>query len=145
VHTQHDLSDIVVFSVAGRYASFLMQNFPEMKLDVLDLSPFYLAEAKKLLGKYKVRARTILPGIPLKHPQSVSPAPFVDIFCRASGARMKFKMAHEHSAGADKALIFVSYFLQSVTYVEAAAEKVPAPGNEYDAITNVYLFHELPR
>jgi hypothetical protein len=69
VHTQHDLSDIVVFSVAGRYASFLMQNFPEMKLDVLDLSPFYLAEARKLLGKYKVRARTILPEIPLKHPR----------------------------------------------------------------------------
>jgi len=81
--------DIKVLDVAtgtGRYASFLMQNFPEMKLDVLDLSPFYLAEARKLLGKYK-----------------------------------------------------------SVTYVEAAAEKVPSPEAEYDAITNVYLFHELPR
>ena len=86
MHSHHDLSDIVVFSVAGRYASFLMQNFPEMKLDVLDLSPFYLAEAKKLLGKYKVRARTILPRILLKHPQSV-PQPPLSIFFAEPRAR----------------------------------------------------------
>jgi len=27
------------------------QNFPGLRMDVLDLSPFYLAEAKKLLSK----------------------------------------------------------------------------------------------
>jgi ubiquinone/menaquinone biosynthesis C-methylase UbiE len=52
---------------------------------LLDLSPFYLAESKKLLNKY---------------------------------------------AG--------------VTYVEAAAEAVPSVEEHYDAITCVYLFHELP-
>lgn len=87
MRTHHDLSDIVVFSVAGRYASFLMQNFPEMKLDVLDLSPFYLAEAKKLLGKYKVRARTISSRNPFETSAECAPAPFVDFFAepRARG------------------------------------------------------------
>jgi ubiquinone/menaquinone biosynthesis C-methylase UbiE len=52
---------------------------------LLDLSPFYLAESKKLLNKYG-----------------------------------------------------------GVTYVEGAAEAVPSDEQHYDAITCVYLFHELP-
>ena len=81
-------SDIRVLDVAtgtGRFASFLLQNFPGLKMDALDLSPFYLAETKKLLSKYT-----------------------------------------------------------GVTYVEAAAESVPSSDEQYDIITNVYLFHELP-
>merc|ERR1712216_979874 len=81
-------ADIKVLDVAtgtGRFASFIMQNFADLRLDALDLSPFYLAEAKKLLNKY--------PG---------------------------------------------------VTYVEAPAEAVPAAEEQYDMITCVYLFHELP-
>ena len=35
----------------GRFASFVKQNCPDLRMDVLDLSPFYLAEAKKLLSK----------------------------------------------------------------------------------------------
>ena len=80
--------DIKVLDVAtgtGRFASFVKQNFPGLPMDVLDLSPFYLAEAKKLLSKY-----------------------------------------------------------DDVTYVEAAAEKVPSEDATYDVITCVYLFHELP-
>jgi ubiquinone/menaquinone biosynthesis C-methylase UbiE len=70
----------------GRFASFVMDNFRSLDLDVLDLSPFYLAEAKRLLKQY-----------------------------------------------------------DTVTYVEAPAEDVPAAAGTYDAITCVYLFHELPR
>lgn len=81
-------SDITVLDVAtgtGRFASFMLDNFPGLKLDALDLSPFYLAESKKLLNRFK-----------------------------------------------------------GVTYVEAAAEDVPANDNSYDIVTNIYLFHELP-
>jgi ubiquinone/menaquinone biosynthesis C-methylase UbiE len=70
----------------GRFASFMMDNCRSLDLDVLDLSPFYLAEAKKLLKQY-----------------------------------------------------------DSVSYVEAAAETTGLPDASYDAITCVYLFHELPR
>ncbi len=70
----------------GRFASFIMDNFRSLHLDVLDLSPFYLAEAKKILEKY-----------------------------------------------------------DSVGYVEAAAETTGLADASYDAITCVYLFHELPR
>lgn len=69
----------------GRFASFLMDNFRSLSLDVLDLSPFYLAEARKILNKY-----------------------------------------------------------DTVRYVEAAAESTGLPDASYDAITCVYLFHELP-
>ena len=69
----------------GRFASFVMDNFRDLQLDALDLSPFYLAEAKKVLGSY-----------------------------------------------------------DSVKYVEAPAENVPTEDGTYDAITCVYLFHELP-
>jgi len=47
--------DIKVLDVAtgtGRFAAFLLQNFPSLRLDAQDLSPFYLAESKKLLSKY---------------------------------------------------------------------------------------------
>ena len=69
----------------GRFASFMMANCRSLDLDVLDLSPFYLAEAKRLLNQY-----------------------------------------------------------DSVSYVEAAAETTGLPDASYDAITCVYLFHELP-
>ena len=69
----------------GRFASFLMDNVRDLDLSVLDLSPFYLAEAKNILGQY-----------------------------------------------------------DSVKYVESPAESMPAEDNSYDAITCVYLFHELP-
>jgi len=84
--SEQDIKVLDVATGTGRFASFLMQNFPGLSMDVLDLSSFYLAEAKKLLNKY-----------------------------------------------------------QGVTYVEAPAEAVPAADEQYDVITNVYLFHELPQ
>lgn len=36
----------------GRFISFALDNFPQLDLTVLDLSPFYLAEAKKILRQY---------------------------------------------------------------------------------------------
>lgn len=55
-------------------------------MDVLDLSPYYLAEARKLVQKY-----------------------------------------------------------DGVTFVEAAAENVPSADAQYDVVTCIYLFHELPK
>jgi ubiquinone/menaquinone biosynthesis C-methylase UbiE len=83
-----DESDIRVLDVAtgtGRFASHLMHNFNTIQLSALDLSPFYLAEAKDMMKQY-----------------------------------------------------------DTVTYLEAAAEDIPADDNSFDAITCVYLFHELP-
>lgn len=71
----------------GRFASFLLQNFPELELTATDLSPYYLQEARNRL----------------------------------------------------------SQFSSSVKYVEANAEELPLEDESFDAVTNVYLFHELPR
>ena len=62
-----------------------MDNYRDLELTALDLSPFYIEEAKKLLKRF------------------------------------------------DK-----------VTYVEAPAEAMPFPNESFDAITCVYMFHELP-
>lgn len=81
-------ADVKVLDMAtgtGRFASFMMDNYRSLDLTVLDLSPFYLEEAKRLLNRF-----------------------------------------------------------ESVKYVEAACEAVPFEENSFDAITCVYLFHELP-
>ena len=36
----------------GRFASFVLDNFRGLDCTVLDLSPFYLAKAKKLLSRF---------------------------------------------------------------------------------------------
>lgn len=35
----------------GRFASFVLDNFPSLQCTVLDMSPFYLARAKETLKK----------------------------------------------------------------------------------------------
>lgn len=41
-----------IASGTGRFMSFVMENFPELDATCLDLSPFYLREAQRMLGKY---------------------------------------------------------------------------------------------
>lgn len=85
-----DPSAVRVLDVAagtGRFISFVLDNYPTLDTTVLDLSPFYLAQAQNLLSKY--------------------------------GANVRF--------------------------VEAAVEGLPFEDASFDAITCVYLFHELPR
>lgn len=83
-----DPADVKVLDMAtgtGRFASFLMDNYRSLDLTVMDLSPFYLEEAKRLLKRF-----------------------------------------------------------ESVKYAEAPCESMPFEDNSFDAITCVYLFHELP-
>lgn len=50
-----DYSEIKLLDVAtgtGRFASFVMDNFRGLDCTVLDMSPFYLAEAKKILKRH---------------------------------------------------------------------------------------------
>ena len=70
----------------GRFISFVMDNYRDLDVTVMDLSPFYLAEAKKTLR----------------------------------------------------------HFESSVTFVEGAGEEMPFEDSSFDAITCVYMFHELP-
>ena len=85
-----DPADVKLLDVAsgtGRFVSFVLDNFPTLDTTVLDLSPFYLAECRRLLGKYEGNVR----------------------------------------------------------FVEAAVEGLPFEDETFDAVTCVYLFHELPR
>ena len=61
--SEQDIKVLDVATGTGRFASFLMQNFPGLSMDVLDLSSFYLAEAKKLLNKYQVPCMQCRPSL----------------------------------------------------------------------------------
>jgi len=83
-----DPSQVKLLDIAsgtGRFISFVLDNFPTLDATVLDLSPFYLEQARKTLHRYK-----------------------------------------------------------QVKFAEAAAECLPFPDSSFDAVTCVYLFHELP-
>ena len=87
-HKGIDKADIKHLDVAtgtGRFASFVLDNHNTLDTTVLDLSPFYLQEARTLLKRF---------------PQ--------------------------------------------VKYMQAAAEEIAMDDASVDAITCVYLFHELP-
>lgn len=83
--TQEKVKLLDAATGTGRFASFVLDNHPNLDTTVLDLSPFYLQEARTLLKRF---------------PQ--------------------------------------------VEYMQAAAEDIPAEDETYDAVTCVYLFHELP-
>lgn len=78
----------------GRFATFIKDNYPDMEMTCLDLSPFYLAKARENLKYWRSK--------------------------RAPGS------------------------IDTDTFIQAAAENMPAEDNTYDVVTCVYLFHELP-
>jgi ubiquinone/menaquinone biosynthesis C-methylase UbiE len=75
-----------VASGTGRFLTFVKDNYPRLDVTALDLSPNYLAQARRLLATWS--------------------------------------RAH---------------------VVQAAAESIPAPDSSFDAVTCIFLFHELPR
>lgn len=75
-----------VASGTGRFLTFVKDNYPRLDVTALDLSPNYLAQARRLLSPWS--------------------------------------RAH---------------------VVQAAAESIPAPDASFDAVTCIFLFHELPR
>jgi ubiquinone/menaquinone biosynthesis C-methylase UbiE len=75
-----------VASGTGRFLTFVKDNYPRLDVTALDLSPNYLAQARRLLAPW-TRAHV----------------------------------------------------------VQAAAESIPAPDASFDAVTCIFLFHELPR
>jgi len=70
----------------GRFLTFVKDNYPRLDVTALDLSPHYLAQARRLLSPW----------------------------------------TRNH-------------------FVQAAAENIPAADETFDAVTCIYLFHELPR
>ncbi|KAK3274021.1 hypothetical protein CYMTET_17775, partial [Cymbomonas tetramitiformis] len=72
----------------GRFLSFVKDNYPDMPTIALDLSPFYLQEARRVNQKYIENG--------------------------------------------------------SLQFLEANAEEMPLEDESFDAITCVYMFHELP-
>ena len=122
----------------GRFLTFVRDNYPEMDVTGLDLSPFYLAEARKN-GAYWEKLR--------RRKQS-SPAGLVtETLARVGGLAKAagLPVPPMPSAPRDDARDEAEReTLGGCEYVQAQAEQMPFPDASFDAITCVYLLHELP-
>jgi len=129
----------------GRFLTFVRDNYPGMDTTGLDLSPFYLIEARKN-GEYweKMRRRVrnarggggggavtdalrLIGGFAKRVGVPLPPLPLPNARPSNGGARDR---GHEK--------------IGSCEFVQAAAEAMPFPDASFDVITCVYLLHELP-
>jgi Methyltransferase domain len=162
-----------VASGTGRFVSFVLDNYPTLDTTVLDLSPFYLAgdpypslslslPCRALLLDYPSLDTTVLDlspfylaGDPLSVPPLLSPSLFSHnrlLSRRASVPPIPpITIVHKPSPvctpptpEAQKLLRRFAPANPNIRFVEAAVEGLPFPDASFDAITCVYLFHELP-
>lgn len=96
----HDTAGLRILDAAcgtGRVATFLRDNFPGSDVTALDLSPFYLEEAREINREWE---------------------------------RLRNRGASSRGG--------------SMSFMMAPVERMPFPDGHFDAVTCVYLFHELP-
>lgn len=100
----------------GRFATFVRDNFPEADMTLVDLSSFYLDKARENDEYWrKYRGRKSM----------------------QEKRRVKRRALGRASSNDSVAP-------REVKLVQANAESLPFPPNSFDAVTCVYLFHELP-
>ena len=122
----------------GRFLTFVRDNYPKMDVTGLDLSPFYLAEARKngaYWEKLRRRKRSSPAGLVTETLSKVGG------LAKAAGLPVPPMPSARRDDVQDEA---GKETLGSCEYVQAQAEKMPFPDASFDAITCVYLLHELP-
>jgi ubiquinone/menaquinone biosynthesis C-methylase UbiE len=144
----------------GRFLTFTRDTYPQIDAVGLDLSPFYLAEARenaqywerftagvtssrfvKNAGNEKAQKRVAsLATEALRQVGSLAKAAGVPTPPLPAALR---EAVETFSAAEDEETRYVPS-LGRCEFVQAAAESMPFPDESFDAVTCVYLFHELP-
>jgi ubiquinone/menaquinone biosynthesis C-methylase UbiE len=144
----------------GRFLTFTRDTYPQIDAVGLDLSPFYLAEARenaqywerftagvtssrfvKNAGNEKTQKRVAsLATEALRQVGSLAKAAGVPTPPLPAALR---EAVETFSAAEDEKARYVPS-LGRCEFVQAAAESMPFPDESFDAVTCVYLFHELP-
>mmetsp|Transcript_8963 Transcript_8963/g.39458 ORF Transcript_8963/g.39458 Transcript_8963/m.39458 type:complete len:320 (+) Transcript_8963:67-1026(+) len=122
----------------GRFLTFARDNYPKMDVTGLELSPFYLAEARKN-GAYWEKLRRRKQSSPVGLVTETLSR--VGGLAKAAGLPVPPVPSARRDDVQDEA---GKETLGSCEYVQAQAEKMPFPDASFDAITCVYLLHELP-
>ena len=128
----------------GRFLTFVRDNYPKMDVTGLDLSPFYLAEARenaeyweKLRGE-GTAARTDPVSV------VVDAARRAGGLARAAGVPLPPFPAAARAETETETETGAATTTGSCDFVQANAESIPFPEETFDAVTCVYLLHELP-
>ena len=133
----------------GRFLTFTRDTYPKMDAVGLDLSPFYLAEARENAEYWeRFRAGDLKSGGHAGNARAVASLATgalrrVGSLAKAAGVPLPplpaSLRASEETRDVDE-----EKELGRCEFVQAAAESMPFPDASFDAVTCVYLFHELP-
>ena len=107
----------------GRFATFIRDNYPKMHISAVDLSPFYLQAARRNM-EYWWETTVSRPFC--RHPPPPLPFPFLSP-----------SLSSRYTLNGSDGL------LDQNSFVQCPAEDLQCEDGAFDAITCVYLFHEL--
>ena len=151
--TGEDVKLLEMACGTGRFLTFTRDTYPKIDAVGLDLSPFYLAEAREN-AKYwerfragafddtsggdagNARAIASLATGALRRVGSLAKAAGVPLPPLPAASRAETSSGTEETRDAPN--------LGRCEFVQAAAESMPFPDESFDVVTCVYLFHELP-
>jgi len=133
----------------GRFLTFTRDTYPKMDTVGLDLSPFYLAEARENAEYWeRFRAGDLKSGGHAGNARAVASLATgalrrVGSLAKAAGVPLPPLPAAPRAAEETRD-VGEKKDLGRCEFVQAAAESMPFPDASFDAVTCVYLFHELP-
>lgn len=133
----------------GRFLTFTRDTYPKMDAVGLDLSPFYLAEARENAEYWeRFRAGDLKHGGHAGNARAVASLATgalrrVGSLAKAAGVPLPPPPAALRAAEETRD-VDEKKDLGRCEFVQAAAESMPFPDASFDAVTCVYLFHELP-
>lgn len=159
-----DVSLLEIACGTGRFLTFIRDNYPKMNVTGLDLSPFYLAEARENVRYWErfcgEKSKTSFEDdARLNDVASLATGALrrVGTMAKAAGIPLPSLPSELNAAMATQSEEAVRVDenetredagdkkpVGSCDFVQAAAERMPFPDCSFDAVTCVYLFHELP-
>ena len=126
----------------GRFLTFVRDNYPKMDVTGLDLSPFYLAEARDNAEYWEKLRRG---GETATRPDPVSVVADAARRARGTGeSRRRSPLPPFPAAPPAETETGSAKTTGSCDFVQANAESMPFSDATFDAVTCVYLLHELP-
>lgn len=139
----------------GRYPDYFRRNFHWQTDGYLSRRSARLYDVGVeflFLGTADVMRRQVIPPLSRFTREAPGPRRVLDVACGTGRALYQMTLAHpEHQYfGVDLSPFYLEHARQlltgrGVSFTEGNAEKLSSPDADFDVVTSVFLFHELPR